>query len=112
MLEIIRMVMIHLLLEQELIIYTREDAFKVRANTHEVIVRTTRELPSGRYEYTPGTKNGAGLYFGEPDSIGSTRVVSSNIQNSNVPWYSHSICNNGTFYQSTIIIRWQHLSLT
>jgi hypothetical protein len=84
---------------------TREDAFKVRANTHEVILRqqpgnfVSVNLGS---EYIPDNlNNGAGLYFGEPDSFGSTRVVSSNIQNSNVPGIAIQFYN-GTFYQNTI----------
>lgn len=65
---------------------TREDAFKVRANTHEVIVKqqpgNIEPIPPGvsTFEYVPNNlNNGAGLYFGEPDSLGSTRVVSSNM---------------------------------
>jgi hypothetical protein len=86
----------------------KADAFKVRASTHEVIVKQQPGNfvpinPLGLdYEYIPGNlNNGAGLYFGEPDSFGSTRVVSSNIQNSNVSGIAIQFYN-GTFYQSTI----------
>jgi hypothetical protein len=67
---------------------TREDAFKVRANTHEVIVK---QQPF--QNLTPN--NGAGIYFGEPNIFPSTRIVGDG-------YGTHIQFHNQTEYISTI----------
>jgi hypothetical protein len=51
---------------------------KVRASTHEVIVKqqTTGLLAGGGVGYVPPlATNGPGIYFGEPNALYSTRIV-------------------------------------
>jgi hypothetical protein len=63
---------------------TREDAFKVRANTHEVIIAQE----TGPLQSLGQTR---GLYFGEPTNMNSTRIMSSNTGFSAamiIEWYS------------------------
>lgn len=66
----------------------RADGFKVRANTHEVIIK--QHPPSTLISIPPDPENdsgGPGLYFGEPDKKRTQRIISIPANNPTLPAY-------------------------